>query len=222
MRIVRATLGSFAGLGMAGLLSVALLAGVQTTTKGTATQKMSMGDKTMMGSTMTKEQKIANASTAAPTTIAAKATILDWPAKEGDMPPVLRTGTNGFTCFPDMPETEGSDPMCLDQSWMKWVDAYLTHQTPQTTTVGIGYMIAPGGAKASNTDPYAMAPTADNQWGLHQPHLMILVPDLKTLDGISTDPNNGGPYVMWKGTPYAHIMAPIAAPAMTMTSRAGK
>ena len=28
--------------------------------------------------------------------------------------------------------------------------------------------------------------------------------------GLSTDPHNGGPYVMWKGTPYAHIMIPVA------------
>ena len=27
--------------------------------------------------------------------------------------------------------------------------------------------------------------------------------------GLSTDPKNGGPWVMWKGTPYAHIMAPV-------------
>ena len=30
------------------------------------------------------------------------------------------------------------------------------------------------------------------------------------LEGISTDPQNGGPYVMWKGTPYAHVMVPVA------------
>ena len=23
------------------------------------------------------------------------------------------------------------------------------------------------------------------------------------------DPDNGGPYVMWKGTPYAHLMVPV-------------
>ena len=40
-------------------------------------------------------------------------------------------------------------------------------------------------------------------------YLMILVPDLSSFDSFSTDPNNGGPYVMWPGTPYAHIMIPI-------------
>ena len=47
---------------------------------------------------------------------------------------------------------------------------------------------------------------------------MILVPDLKSLAGISTDPKNGGPYVMYAGTPYAHIMAPITASSMSARS----
>ena len=72
-------------------------------------------------------------------------------------------------------------------------------------------MIAPGGGWGSNTDPYAMAAAAGNQWHLAPPHLMLLVPDLKSLAGVSTDPHNGGPYVMYPGTPYAHIMAPISA-----------
>ena len=39
---------------------------------------------------------------------------------------------------------------------------------------------------------------------------MLLVPDSKLLDGVPTDPHAGGPFVMWKGTPYAHVMVPIA------------
>jgi hypothetical protein len=76
-------------------------------------------------------------------------------------------------------------------------------------------MIAAGGGWGSNTDPYAMKEAAGNQWALHQSHLMILAPNLQSLDGISTDPKNGGPYVMFKGTPYAHIMAPITDPTMS-------
>jgi hypothetical protein len=45
--------------------------------------------------------------------------------------------------------------------------------------------------------------------------MMIVVPDVKALDGISTDPSNGGPYVMYASTPYAHIMAPMTS---TMTA----
>jgi hypothetical protein len=167
---------------------------------------------------MTRDQKIANAMTAAPASVSAQATILDWPAKEGEPPAVLRAGTNAWNCLPDMPESQGNDPMCADQSWMKWIEGYTAHKTPQLTSVGIGYMLAPGGGWGSNTDPYAMAATADNQWGHHVPHLMIVVPNLASLEGISTDPKNGGPYVMYAGTPYAHIMAPITASPMSARS----
>ncbi len=29
------------------------------------------------------------------------------------------------------------------------------------------------------------------------------------LNGMPTDPNSGGPWVMFQGTPYAHIMIPV-------------
>ena len=31
----------------------------------------------------------------------------------------------------------------------------------------------------------------------------------RMLDTLPTAPNYGGPYVMWKGKPYAHIMVPV-------------
>ena len=212
MHIVRNVFPAVAGLTLAGLVSVSLLAGGQTPARPADPHAMPMPARgTMMGtSKMTREQKIANAMSAAPAALSANATILDWPAKEGDAPPVLRKGSNGWSCLADMPDTEGNDPMCLDGPWMKWVEAYLTKTTPMVGSVGIGYMIAPGGAKGSNSDPYAKKATSDNQWAHHPPNMMIVVPDLKSLDGISTDPANGGPYVMFKGTPYAHIMAPTA------------
>ena len=64
---------------------------------------------------------------------------------------------------------------------------------------------------ASNTDPFATGPTASNQWVVSPSHVMLLVPDAKMLDTMPTDPHSGGPWVMWKGTPYAHIMVPMAA-----------
>ena len=38
---------------------------------------------------------------------------------------------------------------------------------------------------------------------------MILVPDPEALEGLSTNPQDPV-YVMWKDTPYAHIMVKIA------------
>ena len=207
MRILRTTLAGLLALGATWTLSPSVLAGGQTAKTPAAGHDMTM-TKTPA---MTKAQKITNAMSAAPSAISAKATILDWPAKDGEQPPVLRAGSNGWTCFPDMPESSGNDPMCLDAPWMKWLEAYVAHKPVAITTVGVSYMLAPGGAEWSNTDPYAMKMTPDNHWGHHAPHVMIAVPDVKSLDGLPTDPKNGGPYVMWKGTPYAHIMAPVTS-----------
>ena len=38
---------------------------------------------------------------------------------------------------------------------------------------------------------------------------MMLVPNSEDLEAISTDHLNGGPWVMWPDTPYAHIMIPL-------------
>lgn len=157
------------------------------------------------------QRKIANAVSAAPPSISAKATIMDYPAKEGERPTVLRQGTNGWVCYPHMPEMKGNAPMCLDDAWQKWMEAYMAHKDPQISQVGISYMIAPGGAWSSNTDPFAMSEKPDNQWGFDGPHLMILVPNRDALKGLPTDRSSAGPYVMYAGTPYAHIMIPITS-----------
>lgn len=57
-----------------------------------------------------------------------------------------------------------------------------------------------GDAGASNTDPFATGPIDDNAWHVSGPHVMILLPGLN-YEGVSTDPHNGGPYVMFAGTP---------------------
>ncbi|AZQ09384.1 hypothetical protein [Shewanella khirikhana] len=93
---------------------------------------------------------------------------------------------------------------------MMWADAW-THKKPfQAKSIGISYMLG-GDGGASNTDPFAEGKTDDNQWIVEGPHLMIIVPDPAMLDSLPTDPYEGGPYVMWKGTPYAHIMVPVGA-----------
>ena len=80
------------------------------------------------------------------------------------------------------------------------------------TRVGFGYMLQ-GDMPVSNTDPFATAPTATNQWIQDgAPHIMLLLPDQRLLDSLPTDPASGGPFVMWKGTPYAHVMLPAPIP----------
>lgn len=155
----------------------------------------------------TAASKVENAVSAGPEEITAGATVLDWPASADSAPAVLRQGTNGWTCFPDVPGTPRNDPMCFDETWMQWAGAWMSRTAPQINKVGISYMLQ-GSADASNSDPFATEPAPGQSWVITGPHVMILVPDAQLLAGMSTDPNNGGPYVMWAGTPYAHIMLP--------------
>lgn len=145
--------------------------------------------------------KVADALSAAWPGMAEDATVVDW---EGN---VLKEGTNGYTCLPSPPDLTGFSPMCMDSEWMKWANAWQTRGDYSAEALGISYMLA-GDEGASNIDPYAEGPTDDNQWIEEGAHLMILAP-AALLEAYPTDPNNGGPYVMWKGTPYQHLMVPV-------------
>lgn len=151
---------------------------------------------------------IASAMSAAPMSIAKDATIINMNA-DGTMS-TLRKGTNGWTCMPDNPTTPGPDPMCLDKNAMEWAGAWMAHKTPPAGKVGFMYMLA-GGTDASNTDPYATKPTAENHWIKTGPHIMIVGGDASFYDSYpkGADPDTSVPYVMWAGTPYQHLMAPV-------------
>ena len=168
---------------------------------------------------MTAAQKIANAMSAAPTSISKNAAIMDWPDTPNGQPKQLRAGTNGWVCFPNSPEQFGGasveDPMCLDKAWQAWAQAWMAKTPPPAGGSGIAYMLK-GDKGASNADPFATGPTATNSWVVSPPHIMVLFPDPKILDSYPTDPKMGGPSVMWKGTPYAHLMVPVSATQMAM------
>ena len=147
---------------------------------------------------------IANALSAAPASIAATATVV------GHDQRVLRKGTSDWVCMPDMPDVPNDTPMCLDAPWRSLIDAWMHKKLPTVNAVGFGYMLQ-GDMPVSNTDPFATAPSATNQWIPDgAPHVMMVLPDASLLNGLPTDPSNGGPFVMWKGTPYAHVMIPTS------------
>lgn len=152
-----------------------------------------------------QDELITSALSAGPESIAADATIMDWELN------VVREGTNEWTCLPDRPDTEGPDPWCVNEAWLNFLRAYVTKTEPSYTSIGFAYMLA-GDSPVSNSDPYATEPTGEDDWvtGVHA-HVMLLLPDLTMLEGISTDHLNGGPWVMWPDTPYAHVMVPIDA-----------
>lgn len=83
----------------------------------------------------------------------------------------------------------------------------MNRETPQVSKLGMACMPA-GGKDPSNTDPFATEPAPGDDWIITGLHVMITVPDPSTLDALPSDPNAGDPYVMFQGTPYAHIMLP--------------
>ncbi len=148
------------------------------------------------------EEMIATAESAAPEVISTNAAIKTMDGR------VLREGSNGWTCYPG---NAVIGPMCNEPQWDTLVDALMKKETPEIKEFSVSYMLAGEGDAlgASNIDPFAAEPTDDNDWIKEGPHLMIIVPDVAAFEGLSTDPKDPV-YVMWKGTPYAHIMVRIA------------
>lgn len=183
-------IGAFAALLGGSLLSAASLCPLEQATA-------------QNGSHPTDPQLIAQALGAAPAQIAKNAAVMA-PALDGKMKE-LRAGSNGFTCLPDDPQSPGQDPMCFDVNGMKWAQALMSHAPkPPNTAPGIGYMLR-GGSDISANDPYAKA-DKNTKFIASPPHFMVMWPfDAKTT-GLPTTPKKTGSWIMWAGTPYAHLM----------------
>lgn len=151
------------------------------------------------------DEMIASAMSAGPSSIANDATITDLAGN------VLREGTNGWTCIPDNPDAEGTDPWCFNQPWADLRAALMEGEAPEITGIGIAYMLA-GDAPVSNLNPGDTEPTADNQWlNPIGAHMMLVAPGDDPWADYPVDPVNGGPWIMWPDTPYEHLMVPIDA-----------
>ena len=148
-------------------------------------------------------KRIAYARGAAPAAVSADATII----VDGK---VVSEGTNGWTCMPDTMPGDGA-AMCNDAIWGEMMAAVGAKAAFKTTGVGISYMLRgePAGSGVSNSTPYHENPTSAEDYVETGPHLMVIVPK-ELLEGMNSDPSTGGPYVMWKDTPYAHIMIPVS------------
>jgi len=98
----------------------------------------------------------------------------------------------------------------MDKNAFEWAQAWMAHKPPPTGKIGVMYMLE-GGTDASNTDPYAKKPMSSNHWIKTGPHFMIVGADAAFYDMYpkSPDPDTSMPYVMWAGTPYQHLMAPV-------------
>ena len=146
---------------------------------------------------------LAKVKTAAPAEIVAKASIV---MMQDGKPKSLQTGTNGYTCLigPD------GTPLCADENGMAWWKAVGSKSDPPNK-IGFIYMLA-GDTGTSNHDPYQRA--SHQHWVQTGPHVMIVGPMVREMPGYprSADvPDPTQPYVMFPGTPYEHLMLPVAA-----------
>lgn len=147
----------------------------------------------------TKATKIARALSAGPPNVTKKATVAEVDA-QGNMK-ILREGTNDFTCLPGNPKVVGQPAMCEDKVAMQWNRDFAEHKPKPTTTVpGVEYMLA-GATQRSDSDPYDKTDAQINVG----PHWMILWPFDPKTSGLPTHHKATGAYIMWAGSPYAHV-----------------
>jgi hypothetical protein len=146
------------------------------------------------------EWKIKNALSAAPELIAEKATVRDWPADptSGDLGAgrILRQGTNGWTCMPDAPGRPQHDPMCMDETMMKWMTAVYAGRDPDIDRVGLSYMLL-GESRADPNDLKATKPPPGKDWSYAGPHVMVVLPSScrRALKDVNRDISNNEAYV---------------------------
>lgn len=147
----------------------------------------------------TTGEKIARAMSAGPPDIAMSARIIDKDVQGNKV--VLREGTNGFTCMPGNPKVIGDPPMCADAASMQWAADFSAHKPKPTNTVpGITYMLA-GATQRSDSAPYDTTSPPITVG----PHWMIMWPFDPESTGLPTRHKDTGAYIMWAGSPYAHV-----------------
>ena len=116
-----------------------------------------------------------------------------------------RKGTNGFICVPTVMNLPDPDPMCMDAAVHQWMTDLMNHAPKPTNTVpGIAYM-ARGGSHFEKGGQVVMS--GDRAKTVKEPaHWMIMWPFESATTKLPTAPNPSGVYIMFDGTPYAHLM----------------
>lgn len=162
-----------------------------------ATARLSPG--TFTTSAHSDAWKIANALSAGPSSITERAAVMDWPVNPEDgmnHGRILRQGSNGWTCMPDVPGRPQHDPMCVDETMMKWLMATLAGKKPEIDRVGLSYMLMGEARQAQDAAP-AKDPSQVKEWFYVGPHVMVVLPDsaVDALRGINQNLSNNLPYI---------------------------
>ncbi|HEX5574964.1 MAG TPA: hypothetical protein VFX42_03750 [Gemmatimonadales bacterium] len=139
----------------------------------------------------------------APASISRDATIAR--LEKGGKVTVVREGSNGFTCASIPPM--GIPAVCTDKPGWDWmVSAMAGKEKPNNDEPGVAYMMQGGSHFETADGKIVMEPSAKTKTMREPPHWMLLWPLDPAKTGLPTYPNAGGAYVMFSGTPYAHVM----------------
>tara|TARA_B100001057_G_scaffold146868_1_gene146815 strand:- start:270 stop:914 length:645 start_codon:yes stop_codon:yes gene_type:complete len=184
-------------------------------TKETQAQVEINNDGEPEGPHTSTEWKIWAYSTAAPSFIASGCKVME---ADGT---VLREGTNGWTAMPGNPrgmsdpengwrDPHEAMPMVMDAQAMKWAMAFMSGKKPELDHDGWMYMLH-GDMGEDNTKQlvFNKEDAAEGHWIESGPHIMLMPKDPSSLKGLTTDFNSGGPYIMFEGTGYDHVMIPL-------------
>jgi hypothetical protein len=154
---------------------------------------------------MSQEEKIALALSAAPPHIAKGAGVL-LPGPDGKLAEVKKS-ENGFNCIPTIDaDVPTPDPMCFDAAVGQWVESVMANaEKPANTVPGVAYM-ARGGWHWEKDGKILMKKEAGAKAVKEPPHWMIMWPFTTADSKLPAMPNASGVYVMFDGTPYAHLM----------------
>jgi len=98
--------------------------------------------------------------------------------------------------MPDIPGRPQHDPMCMDETMMKWLMATLAGKKPNLDRVGLAYMLLGEARQGQGAHP-AKDPRQVKEWFYVGPHIMVVLPDSAkdALRGINRNLSNNQPYI---------------------------
>ena len=152
---------------------------------------------------MSEKDQTALALSAAPARISKDAGVMIYGA-DGKLTEAKK-GTNGFTCIPTVMNLPVPDPICMDAASNQWMtDVMSNAPKPSNTVPGIAYM-ARGGSHFEKNGKVVMAGEGAKVVK-EPPHWMVMWPFDPAASQLPTVPNPSGVYIMFEGSPYAHLM----------------
>jgi hypothetical protein len=152
---------------------------------------------------LSEKDQTALALSAAPPHVAKDAGVMVYGA-DGKLNETKKSA-NGFTCIPTVMNLPDPDPICMDDAAHHWMrDLMDNAPKPSNTVPGIAYMTR-GGSHYEKDGKVVMAGEGAKVVK-EPPHWMIMWPFDPTASKLPTTPNPSGTYIMFDGTPYAHVM----------------